>query len=278
MHWTAKTVLFVLFVCLIHDINCAKSSSCSDIRVVDLSHVHGPKPLTAPFFPPYSFEIVNRSISQALGGNWFETNYIRTSEHSGTHIDSPSHFYRNKKRMHEIPLDKLYGPGVIIDIRRQVSGNVNYRVKVSDIQRWEATHGRIPKGAVVLFNSGWSSRYPDPFKVFNTQNTSDVSSYEFPSYEFKAITFLAKFRSVNIVGSDTPSIGDSPPGKVDLSNFTFLFQRNIPVVLNVANLDRLPLSGSTIFVPAINIYDGSGAPARIFATVPASKMVKKYYG
>ncbi|CAG2190392.1 unnamed protein product [Mytilus edulis] len=269
------TTLFV-FQSLVTGIIAARRSSCSDIRVVDLSHVHGPKPLTAPFFPPYSFNIVNRSYSPMLGGNWFEINYIGTSEHSGTHIDAPSHFYRYRKRMHEIPLDKLYGPGVIIDIRRQVSRNVNYRVKVSDIKRWEATHGRIPKGAVVLFNSGWSSRHPNPNRVFNTQNTSDITSYQFPSYEFSAITFLAKFRSVNIVGSDTPSIGDSPTSRVDLSNFTFLFQRNIPVVLNVANLDRLPLSGSTIFVPAINIYDGSGAPARIFATVPASKLKRRY--
>ncbi|CAC5409059.1 unnamed protein product [Mytilus coruscus] len=205
-----------------------------------------------------------------LGGNWFEINYIGTTEHSGTHIDAPSQFYKNRKRMHEIPLEKLYGPGVIIDIRRQVSRNVNYRVKVSDTKRWEATHGRIPKGAVVLMNSGWATRFPDPYKVFNTQNTSDVTSYRFPTYEFNAITFLAKFRSVNVVGGDTPLIGLST-SKIDLSNFTFLFQRNIPVVLNVANLDRIPPSGSTVFIPAINIYDGSGAPVRIFATVPVSK-------
>ncbi|CAC5364810.1 unnamed protein product [Mytilus coruscus] len=178
-----------LFLSLVFGIIASKRSSCSDIRVVDLSHVHGPEPFTAPFFPQYNFTIVNRSYSPFLGGNWFESNYIGTSEHSGTHIDAPSHFYRNRKRMHEIPLEKLYGPGVIIDIRRQVSRNVNYRVRVSDIRRWEASYGRKPKGAVVLFNSGWSSRYPDPFKVFNTQNTSDITSYQFPSYEFNAITF-----------------------------------------------------------------------------------------
>lgn len=69
--------------------------------------------------------------------------------------------------------------------------------------------------------------------------------------DFQPITFLAKFRSVNIVGGDTPLIGLSK-SRIELSNFTF--QRNIPVMLNVANLDRLPIS-STIFVPAVNIYD-----------------------
>ncbi|XP_063437792.1 isatin hydrolase-like [Mytilus trossulus] len=277
MNWTAKTVFYVLFGSLLNGINAATSSTCSDIRVVDLSHVHGPKPLTAPFFPPYSFEIVNRSISPALGGNWFETNYIKTSEHSSTHIDSPSHFFKNRLRMHELPLEKLYGPGVIIDVRKQVSKNSNYKIQISDIRRWESTHGRIPNGAVVLLNSGWDKRYPDPSVVFNTKTTSDITSYRFPSFEFNAITFLAKFRSVHIVGSDTPAIYLNS-ARIDLSGFTFLFQRNIPVVLNVANLDRIPPSGSTVFIPAINIYDGSGAPARIFATVPASKMVKKYYG
>ncbi|CAC5364808.1 unnamed protein product [Mytilus coruscus] len=272
MHWTAK---IVLFVSLVNRINAAKPSSCSDIRVVDLSHVHGPEPLTAPFFPAYSFKVVNRSISQELGGIWFETNYIGTSEHSSTHIDAPSHFYRNRLRMHQLPLERLYGPGVIIDVRKQVSRNPFYKVQISDIRRWEASHGRIPNKAVVLLSSGWDKRYPDPNVVFNTKTTSDITSYRFPSFEFNAIIFLAKFRSVHAVGSDTPAIYLNS-AKIDLSGFTFLFQRNIPVILNVANLERLPPSGSTVFLPAINIYDGSGAPVRVFATVPASKMKYKY--
>ena len=35
---------------------------------------------------------------------------------------------------------------------------------------------------------------------------------------------------------------------------------------NVANLDNIPESGSTINIPVLNIEDGSGGPVRVFAT------------
>lgn len=35
---------------------------------------------------------------------------------------------------------------------------------------------------------------------------------------------------------------------------------------NVANLDKVPESGSMIYVPVLNIFEGSGGPARVFAT------------
>lgn len=34
---------------------------------------------------------------------------------------------------------------------------------------------------------------------------------------------------------------------------------------NVANLDNVPESGSMIYVPVLNIFEGSGGPARVFA-------------
>ncbi|CAC5409060.1 unnamed protein product [Mytilus coruscus] len=171
----------------------------------------------------------------------FEVNYIGTSEHSGTRIDAPSYFYRGKLRMHQIPLERLYGPGVIIDVKNHVSRNHGYKkVSISDIRRWETYHGRIPNGAMVLMN------IPGGIE--------------------------ANQRSVHAVGSDSPSIYTSPSSPPEFSGFVVLFKRNIPVVLSVANVDRLPSSGSTVFLPAINIYDGSGAPVRIFAIVPVSKM------
>ncbi|CAC5364811.1 unnamed protein product [Mytilus coruscus] len=202
----------------------------------------------------------------------YEVNYIGTTEHSGTHIDAPSHFYRGRLRMHQIPLTKLYGPGVILDVKKQVSRNPGYKVRISDIRRWETYHGRIPNGAMVLMSSGWYRRYPDPYKVYSTNNISDFKSYRFPSFDFNALNFLANQRSVHAVGSDSPSIYRGTSTQPDFSGFVVLFKRNIPVVLSVANVDRLPNFGSTVFLPAINIYDGSGAPVRVFATVPESKM------
>ena len=39
-----------------------------------------------------------------------------TSMHIGTHLDAPLHFVTNGKSIDQIPLDWLYGPGIIVDV------------------------------------------------------------------------------------------------------------------------------------------------------------------
>lgn len=48
--------------------------------------------------------------------------------------------------------------GVLIDVRNKVKDD-KYRLSVNDIKEWEAVHGPIPKGNVVLINFGWGARF-----------------------------------------------------------------------------------------------------------------------
>ena len=45
-----------------------------------------------------------------------------TPEHSGTHTDSPSSFCLGQWHIHQIPLEHLSGPGVVIDISEKAKG------------------------------------------------------------------------------------------------------------------------------------------------------------
>jgi kynurenine formamidase len=53
-----------------------------------------------------------------------------------------------------VPLDQLIGPGFVIDVARQAAENVDYLVSAKNIEAFEAEHGRLPKGAMVLLNTG----------------------------------------------------------------------------------------------------------------------------
>jgi kynurenine formamidase len=53
-------------------------------------------------------------------GFWYEANDFAQAEHCGTHTDAPSHFAKGKWRLGDIPLDRLTGPGVVIDISDKV--------------------------------------------------------------------------------------------------------------------------------------------------------------
>jgi kynurenine formamidase len=78
-----------------------------------------------------------------------------------------------------------------------------------------------------------------------------------------AAAWLADERAIGAVGIDTPSIDHGP--STGFESHVRLFERNIPALENVANLDRLPARGFTIVALPIKIRGGSGGPVRIVA-------------
>ena len=79
-----------------------------------------------------------------------------------------------------------------------------------------------------------------------------------------AANWLVK-RKVKAVGLDTASL-DYGPSK-NFSSHQILSEANIPGLENVANLDKLPTTGATVFAPPMKIKDGSGGPMRMFAMI-----------
>ncbi|XP_045182568.2 isatin hydrolase-like isoform X2 [Mercenaria mercenaria] len=186
-------------------------------------------------------------------------------EHTGTHVDAPAHFAEGELRVHQIPMEKLMGPGVIINIKAKVAGNPDYQVTKKDLLAWESKHNKtIPTGAVVIMNSGWSSKYPNRKLTFGTETPDDSSSYHFPGWHQDTVEWLIQERDVNVVGVDTPS-NDYGPSQTFIVH-QILGKAEVPGVEFVANLDSVPEIGSTIYAAVIKIYDGSGGPARVFAT------------
>ena len=79
-----------------------------------------------------------------------------TPEHLGTHIDAPNHFERERPSVDQIPPAAFVRPGRGDRRAPAVSVDADYLVVVDDVRRFEADHGRIPEGAVVLAYTGWS--------------------------------------------------------------------------------------------------------------------------
>ena len=48
-------------------------------------------------------------------------------------MDAPAHFSKGGKYMHEIPMENLMGPAVVIDIKEQEKTNKDYGLTVDDI-------------------------------------------------------------------------------------------------------------------------------------------------
>nr|XP_034317591.1 isatin hydrolase isoform X3 [Crassostrea gigas] len=232
-------------------------------RIVDLSHRQDGNSLTWPGNPSYNFTQLFRGFAE-LYGFWYENNHFAMPEHMGTHIDAPVHTTQGMWKTDQIPIEKLYGPGVIINVKEKVKSNPDYRVTVDDLLMWEKKYGEMPRRAVAIMNSGWSSKYPNITLVFGSPKPSNESSFHFPSWHEDAVTWLINKRQINAVGVDTPSTDYGMSSTFPCH--TILGKNRVVGMENVANLDNVPESGSTIYIPVLNIADGSGGPARVFAT------------
>lgn len=233
---------------------------------VDLSHEYSDETLYWPTADGFSKETVFEGETE---GGWYYTAYnISTAEHGGTHIDAPIHFAEGRQTVDQIPLYRLIAPAVVVDVRASAATDPDYQAGSEDIASWEEIHGPIPEGAIVLFNTGFSQRWPDADAYMGTGEKGEeaVASLHFPGIHPEAARFLVRQRGIASVGIDTPSIDYGQSS--DFMTHRILFAHDIPGFENLANLDALPASGALLIALPMKIKGGSGGPLRAVAFVP----------
>ncbi len=236
------------------------------VRWVDLTHTLDERNVYWPTARQFELDTVMADSTEA--GYWYAAHDFSAAEHGGTHLDAPYHFARDGWRAHEIPMEALRGPAAVIDVRDSARANRDYRVTVRDLKEWEAEHGRLPEGAVVLINSGWQQYWPDEEQVLGTAERGQEATDDlhFPGLHPDAARWLAENRDVDLVGLDTPSIDHGQ--SQDFMSHRILYGANVVGLENVNNLDELPASGAYVMVMPMKIRGGSGGPARVVGVVP----------
>src|SRR5687768_15409474 len=108
------------------DVPSTASTSFVPGEVIDLSHAYDAEAIFWPTAEPFRHEKVADGITP--GGYYYASNNFFTSEHGGTHIDAPVHFAQGRQSVDQIPLDRLVGPAVVIDVTAASTGNADYQV------------------------------------------------------------------------------------------------------------------------------------------------------
>ena len=235
---------------------------------IDLSHDFSSDTVYWPTADPFKLDTVSEGVTEK--GYYYSAYKFCAAEHGGTHIDSPIHFAEGRQTVDQIPLTQLIAPAVKVDVTNKAMADRDYLIAIEDISAWEARHGRIADGSIVLLETGYGKYWPDRVKYMGTdkRGPEGVAELHFPGLHPEAAEWLAKNRAIKAVGIDTPSIDYGQTQGFE--SHVILMGQNIPAFENVANLDKVPALGAQVIALPMKIKGGSGAPLRIIAFLPGA--------
>jgi kynurenine formamidase len=230
-------------------------SSLHQARVVDLSQTLEEH---MPSYPTHS------KFFHTLWGSYWHggrslTYQLLMNEHSGTHVDAPAHFISDAKAeahktIDQIAPSRLIGRGVRLDCRESKEGD---SISAAFIKQWEAQHGAVEAGDIVVFNFGWSAHWglrPDDRRYLA----------DWPGVSMEAAEYLVSKR-VAAIGVD--SLSPDPPAALAATPIhPMVLEKQVLIIENLTRLDELPDFFLFVALP-LKIRQGSGSPIRAIALI-----------
>src|SRR5216117_2853151 len=112
-------------------VGCTRSSSSltellTRATWIDLSYTFDSTTIYWPTAKPFRLEVV--SAQRTPAGYYYAANNFAAAEHGGTHLDAPVHFAQGKLSTDQIPVTRLTGPAVVIDVSREAEADRDFRI------------------------------------------------------------------------------------------------------------------------------------------------------
>lgn len=175
-------------------------------------------------------EIVQISTIKEKGWNEKKLSF---SSHFSTHIDAPFHMLEDGKKLTDFPISKFIGEAIVLDARKPNFNN-------------------IKQGDIVFFNCG---------------HTKDALSLDFfktnPGALNKETADKLAEKRISIFGVDS----FSPDNEPDDTIHKIFFRKEILIVENLVNLDKLKNKRFKCYILPLNIKDADGAPCRVIGEI-----------
>ena len=212
-------------------------------KLIDLSHPleHGQP--NFPFDPKISVLVHNTVAS--IGYNITQ---VSMSTHQGTHLDVPYHFYDDGKTVDQMPLNRFYGPAVLLDL----APGTFLPAKTPITREMLVPHmEKFQPGAKVLYRTGWD----------RTFGASECFT-EFPTLTLEAARWIAE-RRIDLLGMDTLT-----PSTEWKEVHLALLAKGVEIVIveGLTHLEQLPEQFTFVGFP-LNIEGRDGSPIRAVAIV-----------
>ena len=262
----------------------AAGSEIVDLTVTLAEHLPGAWPAHMPFQRKvYSWFETRHGPPQHTQG-WrgpYHTGFVILDEHCGTHVDAPCHFIPppdsglpNASALGnvtgaDLDLADLVGPAAVIDVTDllgKAGPGESPIVGPERIEAWEAEHGRLRPGEIVLFSTGWDRHYVPMAEGGSAYAVDPIVHRTAPGWTTPGVPALQLLldRGVRTIGLDGASVGACHDL---LTPHVFGLGHGMVYIELLANLDRLPPRGALFACLPLKIAGSSACPARAVALV-----------
>ena len=241
-------------------------STFKSAKYVDLTHAFEPVQAVWPGFGQAKFKpaIAGADLGDyAKKGDEFTyekhgfiaTAYELSTDQYGTQLDPPAHWDNLGATISDLPASFTLRPLVVIDIHDKVAQDPGYHATIDDVKAWEAEHGTVPAGSVVMFRSDWYKTWSD---------VENFAKKPFPGVKLDTLQFLHNERKILFHGHE-PLDTDTTP---TLEGEAWLMHNHFAQAEGVANLDQVPEAGALIAIGFAKPKGGVGGYARYIAICP----------
>lgn len=190
-------------------------------NMIDLTHVIDPAKAQRKFtIETIGAETVNHNVVR-MEDQWYIMTNITMVSHIGTHIEVPYHLLPDRFDLAAMPIDVFCGSAVILDF---TSIQRREEISAERVKKEADRIGGITPGDIVLCNIGYADRY------------GETGYGDSPYFSEAAITWLSD-SGMKMMGVDAGGI--EIPASEEHVNHMALFQKNIPLIENIANLSKL---------------------------------------
>ena len=246
------------------------------MRIVDLSAPITASPPGTPEFQRNDVAFIDHAagaaeVEQFYGvpsrllrnGEGWARETLTIGTHNATHVDAPYHYNsviqgRPAETIDELPLERFFGPGVIIDVTAKRDGEA---VEIDDLEQGlrDARHELAP-GDIVLIRTGRDAFYGDREYINRGPGvTGSATRWLFDrGVRTMGIDAWGWDRPLNLQAADAL---ERNAGGV----FWEAHQLDLPYsqIERLVNLAALPLTGFHVSCFPLRIARASAAPARV---------------
>ena len=219
-------------------------------RLIDLSVTVDTSTLSPP-----STNLRVEVTPHRRGPGFWQVSSVNQSLHTGAHIDSPLHVFKDGITTAEISLEQVTGEALVVDLSFV---GANHKITIDDLRRGGAD--RVKPGQIALLRTGWSDKMYGKWPDYFTQS---------PFFPPESAEWLVA-KSPKSIGFDF--FEEYCARLPDFTSEDFPMHRvilgaGIVIMEGLTNLGALPQRPVSFFAPFYKIAGTEGAPARFFASV-----------